>query len=139
MSEQVTGDPESGLKDPESGQNEALKDDPKLDLKDTESGQKDEPESVQNRVDPPNDCYKYDDAGVMVYTDPVSKVEYVLDPSGSNWILKSAESGPEFDSGSGSKYKFDGTTYTYTDEGSGVKHRWDLEKHEWATVLEEER
>ena len=69
--------------------------------------------------------YKYDEHGVMIYTDPVSKVEYVLDSSGSTWVPKAE---------SESKYKFDGKTYLYTDELSGIKHRWDLTKNDWVKI-----
>ena len=77
-----------------------------------------------------DDCYKYDANGMMVYTDPVSKVEYVLDPSGTKWIPRSE---------SESKYTFDGKTYLYTDEKTGIKHRWDLEKQSWVKVSEGEQ
>lgn len=74
-------------------------------------------------------CYKYDENGIMIYTDPSTKTEYVLDPSGSNWIARSE---------SESKYDFDGKTYLYTDEKTGIKHRWDLEKNSWVKVSEDE-
>ena len=76
-----------------------------------------------------DDCYKYDANGMMVYTDPVSKVEYVLDPSGAKWIPRSE---------SESKYTFDGKTYLYTDEQTGVKHRWDLDTQAWVIITDEE-
>ena len=76
-----------------------------------------------------DDCYKYDANGMMVYTDPVSKVEYVLDPSGAKWIPRSE---------SESKYTFDGKTYLYTDDQTGVKHRWDLETQSWVKIADEE-
>jgi hypothetical protein len=142
MSDQiVSGSQESSLSNPESVPKETKEDesDPKKKNPESDSNKMKEgepesdvkkPESDQDKAEPPNDCYKYDESGIMVYTDPVSKVEYVLDPSGSNWIPKSE---------SVSKYQFDGTTYTYTDEGTGVKHRWDLDKHEWITVSGDDR
>jgi hypothetical protein len=72
-----------------------------------------------------SDSYKYDENGMMVYTDPATQTEYVLDPSGSNWIPKSE---------SASKYKFDGETYLYTDDKTGVKHRWDLKEQSWVKI-----
>ena len=90
---------------------------------------------VKENVVTPNpeassDCYKYDDSGTMIYTDPSSKVEYVLDASGTNWVLKSEAE---------NKYKFDGKTYLYTDEATGVKHRWDLTKNDWVRIEDGEQ
>ncbi len=82
-------------------------------------------ENVTPGPEASSDCYKYDESGTMIYIDPTSKVEYVLDASGTNWILKSEAE---------NKYKFDGKTYLYTDEETGVKHRWDLTKNDWVQI-----
>ncbi len=92
-----------------------------------------EPNEIKENVTPgpeTSDCYKYDESGTMIYTDPTSKVEYVLDSSGTNWVLKSEAE---------NKYKFDGKTYLYTDETTGVKHRWDLAKNDWVRIEDGEQ
>jgi len=95
-----------------------------------ETSKNDETSQGEETSTTANACYKYDDTGMMTYTDPTSKVEYVLDPSGTNWIPRSE---------SESKYSFDGKTYLYTDEKTGIKHRWDLESHTWIKIADDDK
>ena len=56
----------------------------------------------------------------LIYVDPVSKSEYVLNEDKTQWVPKETKQ----------DYEFDGSTYLHTDE-KGIKHRWDLEKQVW--------
>ena len=71
------------------------------------------------------DYHKDPTTGELVYVDPVSKVEYVLNEDKSGWIPKKTD------------YEFDGNTYTHTDD-KGVKHKWDLESKTWVKMAEKE-
>ena len=61
----------------------------------------------------------------LVYTDPQTKVQYVLNPDKTDWILKTdAQNSAE------AQYDFDGTTYFHTNS-DGVRYKWDLTTEQW--------
>ncbi len=76
----------------------------------------------------PSPYYRYDDQGVLIYTDPNTKKEFVLNRQQTEWISKEAE-----DNGDPSQYDFDGETYRYEDK-EGNKFKWDQDKKEWKQV-----
>ena len=64
---------------------------------------------------------------ILIYTDPSSKQEFVLNKSGSDWVPRTEEN-----------YDFDGSTYTHTDETTGQKMKWNLETKSWDKVSDSE-
>ena len=61
----------------------------------------------------------------LVYTDPQTKVQYVLNSDKTDWILKTdAQNSAE------PQYDFDGTTYFHTNS-EGVRYKWDLTTEQW--------
>ena len=88
---------------------------------DKEKADKENADEGNSEADNPN--YSYDSEGVLVYTDPTSKQEYILNADKSDWIPKPAKADNNYD--------FDGTTYSYTDKTSGDFFKWDLEAKEW--------
>ena len=61
----------------------------------------------------------------VVYTDPSTKIEYVLNPDRSGWIPKT-EAAESLEA----QYDFDGSTYCYTDH-DGIRYKWDLDNKAW--------
>ena len=60
----------------------------------------------------------------IVYTDPDTKHQYILNLSKTDWVLKTESDSVE------NKYDFDGTTYFHTNN-DGVRYKWDLNTSEW--------
>jgi HIV Tat-specific factor 1 len=60
----------------------------------------------------------------LVYTDPDSKKQYILNPSKTDWILKTESDNVE------NQYDFDGTTYCHTNS-DGVRYKWELDSNQW--------
>ena len=82
--------------------------------------------------------YSYDSSGTLIYTNPDSKQQFVLNEAKTDWVPKdgsaaapaeAASTGDEKD-----KYDFDGETYSYKDDATGKRFKWDLEKKEWKEV-----
>jgi len=70
--------------------------------------------------------YKRDSGnGELIYVDPSTKAEFVLNKDKTDWIPKEQRDQRDYD--------FDGKTYYHTDE-KGVKHKWDLEKQAWTKI-----
>ena len=61
----------------------------------------------------------------IIYTDPLNKMQYVLNSNKTDWVMKS-ETGDSAEN----KYDFDGSTYIHTDS-SGVLYKWDLDNKIW--------
>ena len=64
----------------------------------------------------------------LIYTDPESKVQYVLNSNKTDWVLKDKS-----DNNEENQYDFDGTTYFHTNS-DGVKYKWDLNNKLWVVV-----
>jgi len=60
----------------------------------------------------------------LVYTDPDTKNQYILNSSKTDWILKTESINVE------NQYDFDGTTYLHTNS-DGVRYKWDLNSNQW--------
>ena len=60
----------------------------------------------------------------LIYTDPQSKIQYVLNSDKTDWVLKDKSNNTE------SQYDFDGTTYFHTNE-KGIRYKWDLNDKQW--------
>ena len=60
----------------------------------------------------------------LIYTDPESKIQYVLNSDKTDWVLKDKSNNTE------SQYDFDGTTYFHTNE-KGIRYMWDLNEKQW--------
>ena len=71
--------------------------------------------------------YSYDASGTLVYTNPESKQQFVLNEAKTDWLPK----GDAKDDAKENKYDFDGETYSYKDDATGKRFKWDLEKKEW--------
>ena len=61
----------------------------------------------------------------LVYTDPDTKTQYILNSDKTDWILKS-----DCDNSSNTNYDFDGNTYYHTNS-DGVRYKWDLSGEQW--------
>ena len=60
----------------------------------------------------------------IIYTDPESKIQYVLNSEKTDWVLKDKSESTEND------YEFDGTTYFHTNN-DGKRYKWDLDTKQW--------
>ena len=98
--------------------------------KDTNKDESKEDEKKEQDLGPD---YSYDSNGVLVYTDPESKREFVLNADKTDWVAKD-----EAEQQQQPNYDFDGKTYSYRDDKTGKKFRWDLEKKEWAAASSSE-
>ena len=79
--------------------------------------------------------YSYDPSGTLIYTNPESKQQFVLNEAKTDWVPRDGSGGG---GGGGAaekdKYDFDGKTYSYKDDSTGKRFKWDLEKKEWKEV-----
>jgi len=51
-------------------------------------GKSEENESNKSGVKPASEAYSYLEDGRMIYTDPESKTEYILDATGTQWVKR---------------------------------------------------
>ncbi len=83
---------------------------------------------------PSNEYYRYDDKGELIYTDPNTKQEFVLNKDKSEWIPKEKKESDEKEK----EYEFDGKTYRYEDK-LGNKYKWNTDENKWDKVQEEDK
>ena len=82
--------------------------------------------------------YSYDSSGTLIYTNPESKQQFVLNEAKTDWVPKDGSAAAPAEAASirdeKDKYDFDGETYSYKDDATGKRFKWDLEKKEWKEV-----
>ena len=78
--------------------------------------------------------YSYDPSGTLIYTNPESKQQFVLNEAKTDWVPKDGTGESAMATGDEKKYDFDGETYSYKDDVTGKRFKWDLEKKEWKEV-----
>ena len=76
--------------------------------------------------------YSYDPGGTLIYTNPESKQQFVLNEAKTDWVPRDGSGGGG--AADKDKYDFDGKTYSYKDDSTGKRFKWDLEKKEWKEV-----
>ena len=74
-----------------------------------------------------------EDTQELVYVDPQTKQEFVLNHDKTDWVPKGTAPAQASEN---KDYEFDGKTYLHTDS-SGVKHKWDLDEKKWVVVKED--
>ena len=99
-----------------------------------EEGSREESKDSDERQQDFGPDYSYDPGGTLIYTNPESKQQFVLNEAKTDWVPKDGSGGGVGAAAEKDKYAFDGETYSYKDDATGKRFKWDLEKKEWKEV-----